>query len=106
MAMKILDIPTSFISEVKRSPMEIFQKADKEATGVYVFNREKVAGVMLTQKQYESLNKEVDSLYDQIADLITEKRLLNENIVTFSDNNVRGSIANEEPTIDEEDGWE
>lgn len=106
MAMKILDIPTSFISEVKRSPMEIFQKADKEATGVYVFNREKVAGVMLTQKQYESLNKEVDSLYDQIADLITEKRLLNENIVTFSDNNVRESIANEEPTIDEEDGWE
>ena len=61
---------------------------------------------MLTQKQYESLNKEVDSLYNQIADLITEKRLLNENIVTFSDNNVRGSIANEEPTIDEEDGWE
>ena len=106
MAMKILDIPTSFISEVKRSPMEIFQKADKEAAGVYIFNREKVAGVMLTQKQYESLNKEVDSLYDQIADLITEKRLLNENIVTFSDNNVRGSIANEEPTIDEEDGWE
>ena len=86
--------------------MEIFQKADKEAAGVYIFNREKVAGVMLTQKQYESLNKEVDSLYDQIADLITEKRLLNENIVTFSDNNVRGSIANEEPTIDEEDGWE
>ena len=106
MAMKILDIPTSSISEVKRSPMEIFQKADKEAAGVYIFNREKVAGVMLTQKQYESLNKEVDSLYDQIADLITEKRLLNENIVTFSDNNVRGSIANEEPTIDEEDGWE
>ncbi len=106
MAMKILDIPTSSISEVKRSPMEIFQRADKEAAGVYVFNREKVAGVMLTQKQYESLNKEVDSLYDQIADLITEKRLLNENIVTFSDNNVRESIANEEPTIDEEDGWE
>ena len=106
MAMKILDIPTSSISEVKRSPMEIFQKADKEAAGVYIFNREKVAGVMLTQKQYESLNKEVDGLYDQIADLIAEKRLLNENILTFSDSDVRGSIANEEPTIDEEDGWE
>ncbi len=106
MAMKILDIPTSSISEVKRSPMEIFQKADKEAAGVYIFNREKVAGVMLTQKQYESLNKEVDGLYDQIADLIAEKRLLNENILTFSDSDVRGSIANEESTIDEEDGWE
>ena len=62
MSMKILDIPTSSISEVKRSPMEVFQKADKEAAGVYVFNREKVAGVMLTQKQYETLNKEVDGL--------------------------------------------
>ena len=104
--MKILDIPTSSISDVKRSPMEIFQKADKEAAGVYIFNREKVAGVMLTQKQYESLNKEVDGLHDQIADLIAEKRLLNEKVPTFSDSEVRGSIANEEPTIDEEDGWE
>lgn len=104
--MKILDIPTSSISEVKRSPMEIFQKADKEAAGVYIFNREKVAGVMLTQKQYESLTREVDGLYDQIADLIAEKRLLSEDVRTFSDRDVRGSIANEEPTIDEEDGWE
>lgn len=106
MAMRILDIPTSSISEVKRSPMEIFQKADKEAAGVYVFNREKVAGVMLTQEQYETLNKEVDSLHDQIIDLIAEKRLLNEKIATYSDSEVRGSIANEVPTIDEEDGWE
>ena len=106
MAMKILDIPTSSISEVKRSPMEIFQRADKEAAGVYVFNREKVAGVMLTQNQYESLNKEVDGLYDQIADLIAEKRLLNETVATFSDREVRGEIANERPSIDEEDGWE
>ncbi|QQP71522.1 type II toxin-antitoxin system Phd/YefM family antitoxin [Carnobacterium sp. CS13] len=104
--MKILDIPTSSISEVKRSPMEIFQRADKEAAGVYVFNREKVAGVMLTQNQYESLNKEVDGLYDQIADLITEKRLLNEKVATFSDSEVRGEIANERPIIDEDDGWE
>lgn len=106
MAMKILDVPTSSISEVKRSPMEVFQKADKEAAGVYVFNREKVAGVMLTQKQYEALNKEVDDLYDQIADLLAEKRLLNEKVATFSDSEVRGAIANEMPTIDEEDGWE
>ena len=106
MGMKILDIPTSSISEVKWSPMDIFQKADKEAAGVYIFNREKVAGVMLTQKQYETLNKEIDELYDQIADLIAEKRLLNEKAAIFSDSEVRGAIANEMPTIDEEDGWE
>lgn len=106
MGMRILDIPTSSISEVKRSPMDIFQKADKEAAGVYIFNREKVAGVMLTQKQYETLNKEVDELYDQIADLIAEKRLLNEKVALYSDSEVRGAIAAEIPTIDEEDGWE
>ena len=36
--MKILDVPTTSISEVKRSPMETFQKATHEASGVYVFN--------------------------------------------------------------------
>ena len=106
MGMKVLDIPISSISEVKRSPMDIFQRADKEAAGVYIFNREKVAGVMLTQKQYETLNKEIDELYDQIADLMAEKRLLNEKAAIFSDSEVRGAIANEIPTIDEEDGWE
>ncbi|MTD31737.1 hypothetical protein [Planomicrobium sp. YIM 101495] len=106
MAMRILDIPTTSISNVKRSPMEAFQKADQEAAGVYVFNREKVAGVMLTQKQYESLNREIEELYDQLADLIAEKRLLTENVSTFSDVEVRGAIATESPVIDEEDGWE
>ena len=106
MAMRILDIPTTSISNVKRSPMEAFQKADQEDAGVYVFNREKVAGVMLTQKQYESLNREIEELYDQLADLMAEKRLLTENGSTFSDVEVRGAIATEPPVIDEEDGWE
>lgn len=104
--MKIEDIPISSISEVKRSPMDIFQKAEKEAAGVYIFNREKVVGVMLTQKQYETLNKEVDELYNQIADLNAEKRLLNEKVALYSDGEVRGAIATEMPAIDEEDGWE
>ena len=104
--MKILDVPTTSISEVKRSPMEIFQKATHEASGVYVFNREKVAGVMLTQQQYESLNKEVDCLEEQIIDLIAENRLLHQNIATFTDKEVRGEIADTPPFIDEDDGWE
>lgn len=106
MAMRILDIPTTSISDVKRSPMAAFQKADQEAAGVYVFNREKVAGVMLTQKQYESLNREIDELYDQLADLTAEKRLLTKNIATISDLEVRGAVAAAPPVIDEEDGWE
>lgn len=50
MELKKLEVPTSSITEVKRSPMEVFEQARKEGTGVYVFNREKVAGVMLTKE--------------------------------------------------------
>ncbi|WP_215107431.1 exodeoxyribonuclease V subunit gamma [Planococcus sp. ISL-109] len=61
---------------------------------------------MLTQKQYESLNREIEALYDQLADLMAENRLLTETVPTFSDMEVRGAIATESPVIDEEDGWE
>lgn len=103
---KILNIPISHISDVKRSPMAVFEKAAKEDTGVYIFNRKEIAGVILTQEQYESLNKETDRLYDLIAELTAEKRLLIENVAVFSDTEVRGSIANKEAIIDESDGWE
>lgn len=76
MVMKILDVPTKSISEVKRSPMEVFQLALEEGTGVYVFNQEQVAGVMISQEQYESLNKEIEYLQDQLAHLVAEKRIL------------------------------
>ncbi|EOT51345.1 MULTISPECIES: hypothetical protein [Enterococcus] len=62
MTFKKLEVPTSSITEVKKSPMDVFQQARKEKTGVYIFNREKIAGVMLTQELYESLVKELDDL--------------------------------------------
>lgn len=37
MAMRILEIPTTSISDVKRSPMEAFLKGNQEAAVVYVF---------------------------------------------------------------------
>lgn len=43
MGMRILDTLTTSISDVKRSPMEAFQRAAREVAGVYVFIREKVA---------------------------------------------------------------
>lgn len=106
MAMKVLNVPMTSISEVKRSPMEVFEKAAHESSGVYVFNREKVAGVMLTQQQYETLNKEIEELHEQMANLIAEKRLMKKNIATFTDAEVRGDLANIPPVIDKEDGWE
>lgn len=60
--LKKLEVPTSSITEVKRSPMDIFAQARKSGTGVYIFNREKVAGVMLTKEQYETLLQEIEIL--------------------------------------------
>lgn len=55
MELKRLEVPTTSITEVKKSPMDVFQQARDAGTGVYVFNREKIAGIMLTQQQYEEL---------------------------------------------------
>ncbi|MGX7148610.1 type II toxin-antitoxin system Phd/YefM family antitoxin [Enterococcus ureasiticus] len=45
------------VTDVKQSPMTIFEAAKEANAGVYIYNRNKVAGVMLTAEQYESLIK-------------------------------------------------
>lgn len=65
MTLKKLEVPTSSITEVKKSPMSVFKQAEEAETGVYIFNREKVAGVMLTQELYEGLLEELEQLRDQ-----------------------------------------
>lgn len=67
MTLKKLEVPTTSITEVKKSPMDVFQQARDARTGVYVFNREKVAGVMLTQEQYETLLQELEESRQKIA---------------------------------------
>ena len=66
MELKKLEVPTSSITEVKKSPMDVFQQARDAKTGVYIFNREKIAGVMLTQQQYEDLLTELHDLRKQL----------------------------------------
>ncbi len=66
--LKKLEVPTSSITEVKRSPMDVFDQARKAETGVYIFNREKVAGVMLTQEQYETLLQELADLRESVKE--------------------------------------
>lgn len=73
---------------------------------MYVFNREKVADIMLAQRQYESLNKEIEELYSRLDDSTVEMRLYNKNVRTYNDSVVRGEQKNHLTTIDESDGWE
>lgn len=63
--------------------MEVFDQARKAGTGVYIFNREKVAGVMLTKQQYEKMLEDLDKheeknplAFDQLDDLNEEIRKL------------------------------
>lgn len=88
MTLKKLEVPTTSITEVKKSPMDVFQQARDAGTGVYVFNREKIAGVMLTQEQYETLLQELEdkrrilskaTLPTEVpVEVITEEPLLKE----------------------------
>ncbi|MBO0439748.1 type II toxin-antitoxin system Phd/YefM family antitoxin [Candidatus Enterococcus ikei] len=43
------------VTDLKQSPMTIFETAKKKNTGVYIYNRKKVAGVILSVEQYEDL---------------------------------------------------
>lgn len=83
--LKKLDVPTSSITEVKRSPMDVFDQARKAETGVYIFNREKVAGVMLTQEQYETLLQELADLRQKANEEVQAPIESNELLGNYTD---------------------
>ncbi|KKK33931.1 hypothetical protein WN59_10005 [Salinicoccus sediminis] len=103
--MKIMDVPMKSVSDIKRSPMSIFEEAKTSENGVYIFNRNEVVGVALTREQYESIHKEIENLYDRIDELTVKERLANDNRQAISAKDVIGFDLNEEK-IDENDGWE
>jgi PHD/YefM family antitoxin component YafN of YafNO toxin-antitoxin module len=105
MTKRKLSTPTATISEFKKSPMDIFRKASREGEGIYILNRKKIAGVILTQKQYETLVRENDYLQDKIVELTAEIRLLNKDVTIFSDLELRGEeIVNKETLLLEQTG--
>ncbi|MBO1305081.1 type II toxin-antitoxin system Phd/YefM family antitoxin [Enterococcus sp. 669A] len=92
MELKKLDVPTSSITEVKKSPMDVFAQARKAGTGVYVFNREKIAGVMLTKEQYEELLEELTELRDKQYQPVERELPVPEELEELADA-LRSSIA-------------
>jgi len=103
--MRTLNVPTSDMTEIKRSAKTVFKKAEDEKTGVYVFNRNKPAGVVLSVTEYENMVHRLDQLQEELINKEAEKRL-NESHQLYSDFEVRGEVANQIPEIDENDGWE
>lgn len=104
--LKTLDVPTSNISALKKSPTSLFEKAEKAQSGVYIFNRNTPSGVVMSVKDYEKMVNKLDHLEEKIGDLEVVERLKN-NTKLYTDQEVRGKrAAGTKVIIDEDDGWE
>ena len=103
--MKILDVPYTNLSDIKKSPRMVFDTARETDSGVYVFKNSKPLGVVLTTEQYEGLNDEIEKLYDKIDELTVKERIINEDEKTYSVEDATG-VKLEDVEFDENDGWE
>jgi PHD/YefM family antitoxin component YafN of YafNO toxin-antitoxin module len=52
---KELNVPIVGVSELKRSPSQVFDEAEKAKNGVYILNNNTAIGVVMDVKTYESL---------------------------------------------------
>lgn len=109
----MMNVPFSNITDLKKSPTKLFNRAKNKKTGVYIFNRDQPAGVVLAVADYEKLVKQNEELQDQLfemeQDYVVLQRILKqdrEHTPMVDDKTVRGALADEEPVIDENDGWE
>lgn len=106
----IRDIPKGSISDVKKSPMDIFKKAEELEQGVYILNRDNVAGVMLTQQHYEALIQKIDDLEEELLDYEVSLRLkaqdAQKDVRTFSLEDVMGKELAEAEYDPDDNGWD
>ncbi|TGD20063.1 type II toxin-antitoxin system Phd/YefM family antitoxin [Levilactobacillus suantsaiihabitans] len=110
--MRTMNIPFSNITDLKKSPTKLFARAAAKQTGVYIFNRDQPAGVVLDVADYEALVNQNEALQDRVFELeqdylVTQRlhRQDREQAPLVDDQTVRGSLANETPHLDENDGW-
>lgn len=103
---KLPSVPTSNIDSLKESPMSVFELATKKQTGVYIFDHNTPSGVVMSVDDYEKMVSENERLLNEITELKASIRLNNATPDLVSDHKVRGKKALEEPTVDEDDGWE
>lgn len=103
--MRVLDVPTTSISEVKRSPIAVFERSEEAENGVYVLSHGKIAGVMLTREQYESLVRQIDELEEQLILQEAALRLRDDSVQRYRDEEVRDADSRAVP-FSEDDGWE
>lgn len=108
--LKVLDVPTNNISNLKKSPTDLFKQAAKAKSGVYIFNRNTPSGVVMSVNDYENMVHKINDLEEKLFDAEVDAHAI-DNIKsstrTYSDEEVRGdNAAKGTIKLDDDDGWE
>ncbi|MBV0930012.1 type II toxin-antitoxin system Phd/YefM family antitoxin [Lentilactobacillus sp. IMAU92037] len=103
--MKTLNVPTTNMTSLKKSPARAFEEAKNKKTGLYVFNRDTPAGVVLSVEDYEQLVNDNQALQDKLYDLEIQKRLTEKNPGLVDEQEVDGDTL-DKIDFNENDGWE
>src|SRR5690625_7916821 len=101
------NIAKGSITDVKKSPMKIFEKSEELKQGIYIINKNNVAGVMVSQKIYESLLNRLEELEEKVCEAEAARRIAmyekREKPVTYSLDEMGIDLSDVE--YDETDGW-
>lgn len=103
--LRTLDVQTSNISKLKKSPSTLFDQAKKAKSGIYIFNRNTPSGIVMSVHDYENMVHEIEKLQEKLYDFEVAERIKN-NTKLYSDEEVRGLSSDENVELDENDGWE
>lgn len=100
--------PLFSINDLKKVTMEVFRVSEELKQGVYIFNRDKVAGVVVSQEEYEGLHQLIEELESKLLYSETVKRLeeFEKNPGTYSDDEVRGKRSKVNLYDADTDEWE
>jgi len=114
-----LGLPITSISDLKKSPKKLFDESNNTKKGIFVFNRNKPEGVILSLNHYKSLIKknedlqsELDQLNEKLLDFETDKEALRR--IKEQKRNPQRLFTEEEVLghqldnvkLDDNDGWE
>jgi len=104
----IRGILKSSIATVKKAPMTVFKVSEELEQGIYIFNRDKVVGVIVSQEEYEGLYHLIEELESKVlyAEAVTRLEEFEKDPVTYSDKEVRGGRSKVNLYDSTDDEWE
>ena len=78
MALEMMSgIPKGSISDVKKSPMDVFKMSAELSQGIYILNRNDIAGVVLDKNLYEAMAERIEALEEMVLEAEAYRRIQN-----------------------------